>query len=122
MRTQTGFTLIELVAVIVLLGILAVTALPKFVNLSEDADGAATQGVAAAISGGNSINYAASLVGNGGAVTIDNCDDGGLLIDGGLPTGYTITAAAVAVDVTNTACELTGGSSTTADFSITGTP
>ncbi|ARN73179.1 type II secretion system protein [Oceanicoccus sagamiensis] len=46
---QQGFTLIELVAVIVLLGILAVIALPKFINLSDDAHLAVVQGTAGAL-------------------------------------------------------------------------
>ena len=37
MKRQQGFTLIELVVVIIILGILAVTAAPKFINLQGDA-------------------------------------------------------------------------------------
>ena len=118
---QTGFTLIELVMVIVLIGVLAAIAIPRFVDLSGDAKQAAVDGVAGALSSAAAINYAARKANPANGVAVANCTDVGPLLQGGLPTGYTIDAAAVAAEATRTDCIVNApNSGPTAQFSATG--
>ena len=76
MKKQGGFTLIELVVVIVILGILAVTAAPRFLNLQDDAKNATLEGLAGAIQGASGIIYGkaaiAGLESTSGAVSAGN--------------------------------------------------
>lgn len=116
-QQQSGFTLIELIAVIVILGILAATALPRFIDLSDAAEEASVSGVAGALGSGAALNHANNIAAQAGLtvtttlVAVATCPDVSGTLDGGLPTGYTITAG-VGTAISGGGVGTEGGSST----------
>lgn len=106
-KQQSGFTLIELVVVIVILGILAATALPRFVNLQSEARASAVQGIAGGLRGAIGLVNAKWQVQGGSGVTSVNMVGGAVTVDGttGFPTNDA-TGIQVAMQCeSSTACQ-----------------
>ncbi|RJP35205.1 MAG: prepilin-type N-terminal cleavage/methylation domain-containing protein [Candidatus Omnitrophota bacterium] len=89
-KNESGFTFIEIIVVIVIIGIIAAIAVPKFVNLTGDAKKAAADGTIGAINSACSIAFAkhrASGTDTDDGTWIINAEKLATWLDGGYPEG-----------------------------------
>ena len=121
-KAEAGFTLIELIMVIVILGILAAVAVPKFTDLSVQARQAAVDNMAGSIAAASTSNLAACAVGNAACVAVTACTNTNMntLMQSDIPTEYTVSGDTGIADGATGDCTLTHSEGETADFVITG--
>lgn len=134
-KSNAGFTLIELVMVIVILGILSAVALPKFVDLSGHAKKASAAGIAGALASGSFANFAAKKLDDPNAIALDSASIctanlgnqkyiANVLAGNKLPDGYTLTGKQGADDCSDPAisaatCIVTSDTGEKAEATIT---
>lgn len=95
-KQQSGFTMIELIMVIVILGILAAFAIPKFVNLGSDARKSTVQGAYGSIKSAAALTHASWLAKNNPAAESVTVEGGtvAMVANAGYPTAAAIAGAA----------------------------
>ena len=121
MKRQGGFTLIELVVVIVILGILAVTAAPKFLNLQSDARASSLQGLKGAMSGAAGIVYGKAAINGVEQLAGQEVDD--IKVEFGYPDATVdgIGAAVVGLTADWSSAVVSGGEALVVGFKQDGT-
>jgi MSHA pilin protein MshA len=97
-KVENGFTLIELIIVIVILGILAVTAAPKLINISSDANEATLESMKGAMASASNLIYAKSIINDLNKLATSNLDlDGDGTSDIDINYGYPSAARSTGI-------------------------
>ena len=112
---ERGLGMVEIVMALVVLAILASTAIPSFVTDRTAARKAAVEGVAGSLGSASAINFTVRNINSEYGVSISNCTDIALTLEGELTSEYTIVPVKINPG-TNLKCTVTHSSGESAEF------
>lgn len=108
MKQSKGFTLIEMIIVLVVIGIIAAILVPTYSDLTTESYEQTTQSIASSLTTASARNARFDRMGSSKKIVVDNCTNVPSAFPDGisLPSGYTITSEVISADA-SVSCTLT---------------